>query len=142
MNEVITKRDFDVPVALLYRAWSLPQHIKNWWGPEGFTNTFHEFDYREGGFWRFIMHGPDGKDYDNESRFIKIVPGEHLIIEHISLPKFIADVTFAEEGPHKSSLVWKMIFEEEKVYLSLKDFIAEKNEENLDRLAEELLKMK
>jgi uncharacterized protein YndB with AHSA1/START domain len=134
MNEVISERVFEVSKEKLYEAWANPAQLQNWWGPNGFTNTFHEFNFIEGGYWRFIMHGPDGKNYDNESRFIKIVPREHLIIEHISLPKFIADVVFSEEMAGKSSLVWKMVFEDEKTYDSLKDFITEKNEENLNRL--------
>ncbi len=142
MNEVITKRNFNVPVALLYKAWAQPEHLKNWWGPNGFTNTFYEFDLRPGGKWRFTMHGADGKNYENESVFETISQNKLIIFNHISEPKFTAEVSFADNGKNSSSLIWKMIFPKQEVYQSLKDFIAEKNEENLNRLETELAKMK
>jgi uncharacterized protein YndB with AHSA1/START domain len=49
-----------------------PNHLKNWWGPKGFTNTFNEFDLRPGGKWSFVMHGPDKGNYVNECEFVKI----------------------------------------------------------------------
>lgn len=50
-------RVVNAPREVVYRVWSEPEHLKNWWGPAGFTNTIHEFDFREGGRWSFIMHG-------------------------------------------------------------------------------------
>ena len=49
-------RVFDAPRERVFRAWTDPEHLKQWWGPKGFTNTFHEFDMRPGGHWRFVMH--------------------------------------------------------------------------------------
>jgi len=60
-------RVFDAPRERVFRAWTDPEHLKQWWGPKGFTNTFHEFGMRPGGHWRFVMHGPDGVDYKNHS---------------------------------------------------------------------------
>ncbi|MGB5026600.1 MAG: SRPBCC domain-containing protein, partial [Saprospiraceae bacterium] len=57
--EIVSSRIFSAHRELVFRAWSEPNHLKNWWGPAGFTNTFNEFDFRVGGKWRFIMHGPD-----------------------------------------------------------------------------------
>ena len=142
MNNVITKRNFDVSVELLYRAWTEPNHLKNWWGPDGFTNTFFEFDLTEGGYWRFTMHSPDGKDYENESRFVTIIKNKKIIFNHISPPKFRTEVNFKAIAENSSSLHWEMIFDEEKVYIALKNFITEKNEENLNRLERELEKIK
>jgi len=64
--EIISSRTFSFPQELVFRAWSEPDHLKNWWGPAGFTNTFIEFDFRVGGKWSFIMHGPDKGNYANE----------------------------------------------------------------------------
>ena len=142
MTGIVTKRNFNVPVELLYRAWSQPEHIKNWWGPDGFTNTFYEFDFRSGGRWLFTMHGPDGKNYENESAFETIKENELIVFNHICKPEYKAEINFSANGNDDSSLVWKMVFAKEKVYEALKDFVAEKNEENLNRLETELEKMK
>lgn len=70
--EIVSSRVVQAPGALVYRAWTQPDHLKNWWGPAGFTNTFREFDLRVGGKWSFVMHGPDKGNYANECAFIKI----------------------------------------------------------------------
>lgn len=57
--EIVTTRIFTFPRQLVYKAWTEPQHLKNWWGPKGFTNTFNIFDLTVGGRWSFVMHGPD-----------------------------------------------------------------------------------
>jgi uncharacterized protein YndB with AHSA1/START domain len=63
--EIVTSRILNNNRELIYRAWSEPQHLKNWWGPMGFTNTFNEFDFTVGGKWSLIMHGPDKGHYHN-----------------------------------------------------------------------------
>jgi len=65
-KEILSSRKFNFTQALVFQAWSNPNHLKNWWGPPGFTNTFNEFDFREGGKCRFAMHGPDKENYPNE----------------------------------------------------------------------------
>ena len=62
-REIVSTRVLDAPRELVFRAFSDPDLLARWWGPEGFTNTFHEFDLRPDGAWRFVMHGPDGTDY-------------------------------------------------------------------------------
>lgn len=57
-REIVSSRIFTSPRELVFKAWSDPDHLKNWWGPAGFTNTFEAFDFRPGGRWRFVMHGP------------------------------------------------------------------------------------
>lgn len=69
------------PREVVWRAFTEPEHLVRWWGPEGFTNTFHEIDVRPGGVWRFIMHGPGGTDYDNFVRFLEVVRPERLVFE-------------------------------------------------------------
>ena len=68
-REFANSRVFDAPPERVFRAWTDPNHLAQWWGPKGFTNTFEEFDLRPGGPWRFVMHGPDGTDYKNHSVF-------------------------------------------------------------------------
>lgn len=64
--QIVSTRVFDFPRDLVFGAWTDPAHLAHWWGPKGFTNSFHEFDLRPGGNWRFVMHGPDGVDYRNQ----------------------------------------------------------------------------
>lgn len=64
--EIVTARTINFPRELVYAAWTEPEHLKTWWGPAGFTNTFHEFDFRVGGRWKFTMHGPDKGHFPNE----------------------------------------------------------------------------
>lgn len=142
MTAIITKRDFNVPVSLLFKAFSQPDHIKEWWGPDGFTNTFYEFQFSEGGKWHFTMHGPDGKGYENESEFETITKNEIIILHHISKPAYRSQFIFSANGENASSVLWKMEFMEQKAYEALKNIIPGKNEENLNRLGNELKKMK
>ena len=67
-KEIISSRIFHAPVDQVFKAWSDPVTIAKWWGTHGFTNTFHQFNFAPGGVWDFIMHGPDGTDYKNNSR--------------------------------------------------------------------------
>lgn len=71
-KEIVTIRVIKAGQALVFRAWAEPEHLRIWWGPRGFTNTFHEFDFRVGGRWRFVMHGPEKGNYVNECEFIHI----------------------------------------------------------------------
>lgn len=85
-HEIITMWIFDTPREQVFEAWTDPYHLARWWGPYGFTNTFHEFDPRPGGVWRFVMRGPDGVDYPNKSVFIEIVRPERMVFDHVSGP--------------------------------------------------------
>ena len=100
-REIVLTRVVDAPRELVWRAWTEPEHLIRWWGPDGFTNTFHEIDVRPGGVWRFVMHGPDGTDYDNKVVFLEVVEPERMVYDHGSGddedPMFRAVVTFEEE---------------------------------------------
>jgi uncharacterized protein YndB with AHSA1/START domain len=75
-REIVSTRVFDAPRERVFRAFSDPSLLVRWWGPKDFTNMFHEFDLRPGGAWRFVMHGPDGTDYQTAKEFIEVVrPG-------------------------------------------------------------------
>ena len=62
----------------MFDAFADPNRLTRWWGPKGFTSTFHEFDLRPGGVWRFVLHGPNGADYQNESVFVEVVKPERI----------------------------------------------------------------
>ena len=83
-REIVATRLFDAPRDLVFMMWTDPNHIAQWWGPRGFTTTTLEMDLRPGGIWRFIMHGPDGRDYPNRVIYLEIVPLERLVYKHES----------------------------------------------------------
>lgn len=69
--EIVTIRIVNAPRTIAYKAWSDPIYLKNWWGPAGFTNTFDEFEFKEGGKWNFTMHGPEKGNYVNSCEFTR-----------------------------------------------------------------------
>jgi uncharacterized protein YndB with AHSA1/START domain len=79
---IVGTREFAAPRALVFSAWTDPKHLSQWWGPHGFTTTTYSFDFRRGGVWRFVMHGPDGRDYQNRITFEEIVPPERIVYRH------------------------------------------------------------
>ena len=121
----------------VYAALSDPVRVARWWGPAGFTNTIHLFEFQPGGRWLLTMHGPDGKDYANESRFTRIVPGRVFEIEHLSGHHFVLSIDLAEAG--QNTLVsWRQTFDTVAHYERIAQFVASANEENLERLAAEV----
>lgn len=139
--EILSTRVFDFPRELIFRAWTEPDHLAKWWGPDGFTNTFHEFDPRPGGAWNFIMHGPDGTHYNNSSVFVEITRPGRIVFDHISTPQFQVVATFEDLG-EKTKVTFRMIFETEKTCAAVKVYAVDCNEQNFDRLEAELAKMK
>lgn len=140
--EIVSSRIFPVDNVLLFRAWSEPNHLKNWWGPAGFTNTFHEFDFRIGGRWKFVMHGPDKGNYQNECEFTKIVAPSLIEWKRITQPLFNVVAQFEIVDQHQTKLIFKMVFDTPEECAKIKKFVVDKNEENFDKLEIELEKMK
>ena len=135
-------RDVNASTALVFKAWSDPVHLRNWWGPKGFTNTFNDFDFRQGGHWSFVMHGPDGGNYTNESIFLDIQEPTLISFDHVSPPAFKVMATFEALTDSTTRITYKMIFATAAEREKLISILPEKNEENFDRLEEELIKMK
>jgi uncharacterized protein YndB with AHSA1/START domain len=105
---------FDAPRDLVFEAWTDPQHLAQWWGPIGFSTTTRAFEFRPGGVWRFVMHGPDGRDYQNRVTFDEIVKPERLVYHHgggddVEPVQFAVTVTFDDVGG-KTRLTMRMLF--------------------------------
>ena len=139
--EIVTTRILNFPIKLAFKAWTDPKHLRNWWGPKGYTNTFNEFDLRPGGKWNFIMHGPDKGNYPNECEFIKIDEPNLIAWKRHSKPLFKVLTTFEEVSSDKTKIIFKMIFDTAEESNKLRPFVVDKNEENFDRLEVELKKM-
>lgn len=140
-SEIVSSRVVNFPIELVFKAWSEPNHLKNWWGPKGFTNTFTKFDFRVGGKWSFIMHGPDKGNYVNEVEFIKIVKPTLIAWNRHSKPLFQILVTFEEMTNDNTKIVFKMLFNTVEECNKLKPYVVDKNEENFDKLEVVLAKM-
>lgn len=108
-NALNIQRSINAPVAVVWEAWTQPEHIAHWWGPAGCTSTIHIMDFREGGEWKLTIHGPDGTNYPNRSIFKRIIPLKKIVFEHFN-PYFIAKVLFEPKGG-ETLLDWTMKFD-------------------------------
>lgn len=108
---MIGTREFDAPRDLVFAAFTDPKHLAQWWGPNGFTTTTLSFDMRPGGVWRFVMHGPDGRDYHNRITYEEIVPPERIVYRHgggddVEPVQFRQSITFEDLGG-RTRIVWR-----------------------------------
>jgi uncharacterized protein YndB with AHSA1/START domain len=140
-QEIVSTRTFAAPRERVFQAFSDPQQLVQWWGPKGFTNTFEEFDLKPGGAWRFVMHGPNGADYHNQSTFIEVVPPERIVFLHLEpVHRFQMTMTFTETAG-QTTLTWRMLFDSAAECAKLRSFIVAANEQNFDRLEAQLRKL-
>ena len=86
-GKVAITRVFDAPRALVWRAWTDPAMMANWFGPRGLTSSVPERALRVGGALRIVMHGPDGNDYPMKGVFLEVAPPERLVYSNIALDK-------------------------------------------------------
>ena len=140
-REIVTHRLIDAPRALVFRAFSEPEHLARWWGPDGFTNTFAEFDFRPGGHWRFTMHGPDGSDHDNHSVFEEIT-SERIVFQHLGPVHEFQMTILLEERDGKTAITVRMLNASAELHKQIEPFVRVANEQNLDRLEAELASMR
>lgn len=132
-RELVTTRLIRAPRSLVWKVWTDPEHLAQWWGPKGFSNTFDCFELRPGGEWRFVMHGPDGTDYKNRIVFEEIVPEERLVFDHTSGPRFKITATFVERGD-QTEVTFRGVFQSAAEFDAAKGFAVEGNRETFDRM--------
>jgi len=143
-NRTLTiSRLLDAPRELVWEVFTNPQHIKHWWGPNGFTNTIHKMDVKVNGHWSFIMHGPDGTDYKNENVFAEVVQLEKIVYDHVSIPIHRTTILFEQQGS-KTLLHFTLVFETAEVKeQAVKTFKADEGlKQNIARLELYLSKRK
>ncbi|MGF7082473.1 SRPBCC family protein [Mucilaginibacter sp. UYCu711] len=112
-RELFITRTLNAPVELVWEVWTNPEHIANWWGPNGFTNTISKMDVVPGGQWNLVMHGPDGTDYVNKSTFKEVIEFKRISYEHFN-PHFVATINFEAQG-EQTLLTWRMLFDSEEI---------------------------
>lgn len=138
-REFVHSRLIDAPRERVFGAFADPRRLARWWGPDGFTSTFHTCELRPGGHWRFILHGPDGTDYPNENVFRDIVAPQRVVIEHLSQDHhFFLTLTFADKG-NKTLVGWRQVFDTAAHRDRVAAVVSQANEQNLSRLANEVL---
>ena len=146
MTTFKTSRKIPATVEQVFAAISDPQRLARWWGPAGFTNTFSVCEFKAGGRWSFVMHGPDGHNYPNESVFADIEAPRKVVIQHVVEPKFRLTILLAPaagQGKGAGTLVsWSQAFESPEVAKHIEHIVVPANEESLDRLSVEVLQAK
>lgn len=113
--EIVICRTFAAPRELVWKAWTDPNHVGRWWGPAGFTTTTHVMDFRPGGSWRYTMHGPDGRDYENRMDYMTIEEPSRLVyqlggeVTDVAV-SFRTEVRFEEVGNRQTKVTMRSIF--------------------------------
>lgn len=132
-----TSREIGATPSAIFAAFANAARLANWWGPKDFRNTFKVCEFKPGGAWQFIMHGPNGIDYANESEFLEIETDRKIVIQHTSQPRFRLTVTLSPNTVG-TLLTWSQVFEDPTLAEVIKHIIVPSNEQNLDRLIAEL----
>ena len=114
-REIRISRLFNAPIELMWEVWTNPDHIKNWWGPNEFTNTIHSMDVQDGGEWNLTMHGPDGTDFPNYIKFVEMVRPSKMVYKHAADKEdgpgqFVTTVTFESQG-NNTLVTLKAVFD-------------------------------
>jgi len=141
-RELRISRVLNAPIELVWEVWTDPEHLRQWWGPDGFTNTITKMDMRKGGEWSLVMHGPDGTDYKNESTFKEIIKHKKIVYDHVSGPRFLATIEFEAQG-NKTRIDWHMLFETKEQFIrTVKTFKADEGlKQNVSRMEQYLMEM-
>ena len=105
-RELVMTRVFDAPRELVWKAWTEPERLAQWWGPRGWTTTNYAMDVRPGGVWHYCMRGPDGGEAWGKAVYREIVEPERLVyIDSFSdaegnaedgMPQMVVTVEFTE----------------------------------------------
>jgi uncharacterized protein YndB with AHSA1/START domain len=134
----IHTRLVDATPAQVFSAFAQAERLARWWGPDGFSSTFEVFDLRPGGSWRFVMHGPDGRNYPNTNVFRIVEPPHRVEVEHISDEHhFVLYITFSSRGG-QTLVGWEQTFDTAAHKQSIAAWVEPANEQNLDRLQREV----
>ncbi len=124
-ERMIVTRVFDAPRELVWKAWTSPDCVRQWWGPKGFTSPFCKMDFRVGGKFLFCMRAPDGQEGWNGGEYHEIVPHEKIVfsmyfadakgnrveaaqlgIEHEAIPDARDVVLFEDLGNGRTKLTF------------------------------------
>jgi uncharacterized protein YndB with AHSA1/START domain len=133
----VHSRLIPAPPEQVFAAFSNPALLARWWGPEGFTNTIHQFDCRTGGRWQLTMQGPDGANYPNEFILRDVMAPQRVVLEHIGAPHFVLTIELQSQGAgaEQTRVHWRQQFDDEATYHHIAAIVGPANEQNLSRWA-------
>jgi uncharacterized protein YndB with AHSA1/START domain len=143
-REIVLTRVYDAPREMVFRAWTEPGRIVQWFGPRGYACTTHEIDIRVGGRWRFDMVAPNGHRWPNRMVFVEIDPPKKLVIDHgVDVDddpgRFRTTVTFDVQTNGKTVLTLRQLHPTRAQRDGAIGFGAvELGQQTLDKLAEHL----
>ena len=146
-REIVLSRVYDAPRALVWKAWTDPKCLPEWFGPRGFQCKVHEIDIREGGRFRFDFIGPDGTLYDHRMVFLTMKEPELLVMDHgkdvdDDPGKFRVTITLDEQADKKTVLTLRQLHPTAAQRKAGIGFGAvELGYQTLDKLAEQLRRM-
>ena len=86
--DLVLERDIDVPRALVWKAWTTPEHVKQWFAPKPWSVSECVIDLRPGGVFRTVMRSPDGQEYPGDGCVLEVVPNERLVWTDALLPGY------------------------------------------------------
>ncbi len=113
-REFVLTRTLDAPRELVFQAWTDPQHIARWWGPQGMTTSVTEMDLRPGGSWRYVMAAPDGSEFPLTGVFSEVVPNERIVTTGFDDQNVSVTVIF-EEHEGRTTLTLRVLHESAEV---------------------------
>lgn len=143
-REIVITRLINAPRELVFAVWTDVKHLEKWWGPNGFSTTTKDFDFKPGGLWFHTMHGPDGTDYPNEVYYEVIIAPERIEYSHgggddegVNDAQFHTTVTFDDEGG-KTRVTMKSVFQtaKQRNHVVEKYHAIEGGEQHLSRMDE------
>lgn len=86
--DLVLEREIDVPVELVWKAWTTPKHLREWFVPKPWTITACEIDLRPGGVFSTTMRSPEGQEFPNLGTYLEVTPHERLIFTDTLLPGY------------------------------------------------------
>lgn len=137
MTTFETSREIPATPEQVFAAFSDPVRLARWWGPAGFTNEVSTCEFKPGGRWIYVMHGPNGGKHPNESVFAEVLPASRIVIQHISGPRYRLTIGLAPT-PTGTRVTWSQVFEDDAMAERIKRIVVPANEQNLDRLTAEI----
>jgi uncharacterized protein YndB with AHSA1/START domain len=139
MTTFNTSREIPATVEQVFAAIRDPQRLARWWGPTGFTNTFNVCEFKSGGRWSLIMHGPKGGNYPNENVFAEIEAPNKVVVQHVNEPRY--RLTIGLNSSTVGTVVsWSQAFESSDIARRIEHIVVPANEQNLERLSMEVLR--
>lgn len=113
-REITQMREYDAPRDLVWEAWTKPEHVDAWWGPDGFATKTERMEVRPDGRWRFTMTGPDGAVFPNCILYMDVAPPERLIYAHGAEegapPHFHVTIIFEALGEGRTRVTMTSLF--------------------------------